>query len=148
MSVSHQELTLFLVHEMNYNNQDMMDIDQEQEEQENPVASPSRHRGALAKEEDSWLTETHPTAGRVIRMEEMVHAKWRTQFGLGDRGEEAGSESSDDEDDTLFYPFASHLDWQVACWAVQEGIGHKAFDRLLAIPGVGQLIFFQVISLS
>ncbi|KAG1808786.1 hypothetical protein EV424DRAFT_1473981 [Suillus variegatus] len=49
----------------------MIDIDQEQEEQENPVASPSRHRGALAKEEDSWLTETHPTAGRVIRMEEM-----------------------------------------------------------------------------
>ncbi|KAF9226844.1 hypothetical protein BS17DRAFT_794275 [Gyrodon lividus] len=35
-----------------------------------------------------------------------------------------------------FAPFPSELDWRVACWAVQEGIGHKLFDRLLAIPGV------------
>ncbi|KAG1803489.1 uncharacterized protein BJ212DRAFT_1216931, partial [Suillus subaureus] len=83
----------------------------------------------------------HPTAGRVIRMEETVHAKWWTQFGLGDGGEEVGSESSDNEDDTLFYPFASHLDWQVACWAVQEGTGYKAFDRLLAIPSIEHLGF-------
>ncbi|KAG2071691.1 hypothetical protein BDR04DRAFT_1015493 [Suillus decipiens] len=36
----------------------------------------------------------------------------------------------------MFYSFTSRLDWQVGCWAVQEGIRHKAFDRLLAIPGV------------
>ncbi|KAG1761013.1 hypothetical protein EDD22DRAFT_780373, partial [Suillus occidentalis] len=50
-------------------------------------------------------------------------------------GEEVESGRSDDkdEDGNLFYPFTSQLDWQVACWAVQKGIGHKAFDRLLAI---------------
>ncbi|KAG0696668.1 hypothetical protein DFH29DRAFT_984553 [Suillus ampliporus] len=107
-----------------------MDIDQEQGE---PVAGLSRHR---TEEEDARVTETHPTAGKVIRMEETVHAKWRTQFGLGD-GEEVESDHSDDEDEdgNLFYLFASRLDWQVGCWAVQEGIGHKAFDRLFAIPG-------------
>ncbi|KAG1816437.1 uncharacterized protein BJ212DRAFT_1503373 [Suillus subaureus] len=78
-------------------------------------------------------------------MEETVHAKWWTQFGLGD-GEEVELDCSDDEDDNLFYPFASRLDWQVGCWAVQEGIGHKAFDRLFAIPGVHQLIYFLSIS--
>ncbi|KAG1884783.1 hypothetical protein F4604DRAFT_1977115 [Suillus subluteus] len=35
-----------------------------------------------------------------------------------------------------FAPFASELDWRIARWAVQEGIGHKSFDRLMAIPGV------------
>ncbi|KAG1760237.1 hypothetical protein EDD22DRAFT_980691 [Suillus occidentalis] len=49
----------------------------------------------------------------------------------------------EEEEDCLFYPFASHLDWEVACWAVQEGIGHKAFDRLLAIPGVRECLGLQ-----
>ncbi|PPQ85135.1 hypothetical protein CVT25_004249, partial [Psilocybe cyanescens] len=35
-----------------------------------------------------------------------------------------------------FFPFASELDWKVAQWAVMDGPGHNAFDRLLAIPGV------------
>ncbi|KAG2134040.1 uncharacterized protein EDB93DRAFT_1242739 [Suillus bovinus] len=48
-----------------------------------------------------------------------------------------------EEEDPLFYPFASHLDWKVVCWAVQEGIGHKAFDRLLAIPGVREHLGLQ-----
>ncbi|KAG2149226.1 hypothetical protein DEU56DRAFT_704831, partial [Suillus clintonianus] len=104
-------------------------------DQGEPVAGPSTHGSTLAEEEDARVTETHPTTGTVIQMEETVHAKWQRHFGLGD-GEEAESDLSDDEDGNLFYPFASHLDWQVGCWAVQEGIGHKAFDRLFAIPGV------------
>ncbi|PPQ91224.1 hypothetical protein CVT25_001188 [Psilocybe cyanescens] len=35
-----------------------------------------------------------------------------------------------------FFPFASELNWKVAQWAVMDGPGHNAFDRLLAIPGV------------
>jgi len=35
-----------------------------------------------------------------------------------------------------FAPFASELDWQVAHWAVSEGIGHKSFNHLMEIPGV------------
>ena len=40
-----------------------------------------------------------------------------------------------------FTPFASELDWRVACWAIQDGIGHKSFDRLMAIPGVSAVIY-------
>ncbi|KAF8868438.1 hypothetical protein CPB84DRAFT_1819214 [Gymnopilus junonius] len=36
----------------------------------------------------------------------------------------------------LFAPFASELDWRVAQWAVKDGPGHNAFNRLLEIPGV------------
>ncbi|KAJ6540166.1 hypothetical protein DFH09DRAFT_1249545 [Mycena vulgaris] len=35
-----------------------------------------------------------------------------------------------------FAPFASELDWRIAEWVIKDGPGHKAFDRLLAIPGV------------
>ncbi|KAJ7334948.1 hypothetical protein DFH08DRAFT_916210 [Mycena albidolilacea] len=35
-----------------------------------------------------------------------------------------------------FAPFASELDWRIADWVVKEGPGHKAFNRLLDIPGV------------
>jgi len=45
-----------------------------------------------------------------------------------------------------FAPFASELDWRVARWAVQEGIGHKSFDRLMVIPGVGTTISYVIIT--
>ncbi|KAG1735953.1 uncharacterized protein EDB91DRAFT_1235852 [Suillus paluster] len=38
----------------------------------------------------------------------------------------------------MFAPFESELEWRVACWAIQDGIGHKSFDRLMAIPGVSE----------
>ncbi|KAF8165815.1 hypothetical protein B0H34DRAFT_794159 [Crassisporium funariophilum] len=37
---------------------------------------------------------------------------------------------------TYFFPFLLELDWKVAQWAVKDGPGHSAFDRLLEIPGV------------
>ncbi|KAJ7743424.1 hypothetical protein B0H14DRAFT_2308748, partial [Mycena olivaceomarginata] len=37
-----------------------------------------------------------------------------------------------------FAPFASELDWMIAEWVIKDGPGHKAFDRLLDIPGVRQ----------
>lgn len=44
-----------------------------------------------------------------------------------------------------FAPFSSELDWRVAQWAVKDGPGHNAFDRLLKIPGVSKLCFFKFI---
>jgi hypothetical protein len=35
-----------------------------------------------------------------------------------------------------YAPFTSLLDWRVAQWFVQDGIGHKSFDQFLNIPGV------------
>jgi hypothetical protein len=46
-----------------------------------------------------------------------------------------------EEEDKRFTPFASELDWRVARWAVQEGVGHKSFDRLMAIPGVSGSVY-------
>jgi len=43
-----------------------------------------------------------------------------------------------------FAPFASELDWRMASWAVQEGIGQKTLDWLLSILGVGPATFFCV----
>ena len=39
-----------------------------------------------------------------------------------------------------FFPFASELDWRVARWAVKDGPGHNAFNRVLEIPGVSKFI--------
>jgi hypothetical protein len=37
-----------------------------------------------------------------------------------------------------FFPFASELDWRIAQWAVKDGPGHSAFNRLLEIPEVSK----------
>ncbi|PPQ97258.1 hypothetical protein CVT26_000650 [Gymnopilus dilepis] len=39
-------------------------------------------------------------------------------------------------DRSPFFPFSSELDWRVAQWAVKDGPGQNAFDRLLEVPGV------------
>ncbi|KAJ7112281.1 hypothetical protein C8R44DRAFT_833175 [Mycena epipterygia] len=89
----------------------------------------------LSDDNSHRITETHPTAGKVIRMHDNLHAKWKRSFGLamdGDGDVEMGGP------DMLhgFAPFASELDWKIAEWVVKDGPGHKAFDRLLDIPGV------------
>jgi hypothetical protein len=108
------------------------------DEAHEPMAGPSRN--GLFEDEDDERTEViHPTAGKVIRMEATLHERWRTHFGgesendLQEVEEAAGA--------SAFHPFESRLDWEVACWAIEEGIGHGALDRLLAIPGVSKLSF-------
>ena len=86
-----------------------------------------------------------PTAGRVIRMDTTLHEKWRAHFGYEDADGDTvmGDASTFNQ---AFAPFASELDWRVASWAVQEGIGQKTLDRLFSIPGVSPLslmFFFQ-----
>ncbi|KAG2747816.1 hypothetical protein P692DRAFT_201716069 [Suillus brevipes Sb2] len=121
-----------------------MDIDDSLEQP--GVPGLSRHARSLPDEEDDRVTEWHPHAGKVIRIDQNLHVKWCQKFGLTE--DEADVEMNgiemEEEEDHLFYLFASRLDWEVACWAVQEGIGHKAFDRLLAIPGVSVLSIYEV----
>ncbi|KAG2051737.1 hypothetical protein BDR06DRAFT_983479 [Suillus hirtellus] len=61
-------------------------------------------------------------------MDSMLHERWQKQFGVQNENEE--------EEQSAFHLFESCLDWEVACWAIEKGIGHGALDRLLAIPGV------------
>ena len=110
------------------------------DEAHEPMAGPSRN--GLFEDEDDERTEViHPTAGKVIRMEATLHEKWRTHFGgeteNGLQGVEEAAEAS------AFHPFESRLDWEVACWAIEEGIGHGALDRLLAIPGVSKVLLIN-----
>ncbi|KAJ7661850.1 hypothetical protein B0H17DRAFT_849402, partial [Mycena rosella] len=85
-------------------------------------------------EDSSRVTDCHPTAATVIRMNENLHAKWKRSFGLVDLDGDiqmGGAESPNG-----FAPFSSELDWRIAEWVIKDDPGHKAFDRLLDIPGV------------
>ena len=86
----------------------------------------------------------------TIRMDSMLHERWRAHFGYEDAdGDTAMGDAPAFEQ--VFAPFASELDWRVASWAVQEGIGQKTLDRLFAIPGVGPTsssILFPIIMLT
>ncbi|KAF7371466.1 hypothetical protein MVEN_00001000 [Mycena venus] len=89
----------------------------------------------LSDEDDRRVVDSHPTAGKVIRMNDNLHAKWKRSFGLAiDPDGDIEMEGLDSP--TAFTPFASELDWRIANWVIKEGPGHKAFDRLLNIPGV------------
>jgi hypothetical protein len=107
---------------------------------------PQHHRHDPDKNADLRMEVPHPTAGQVIRVDETVYQRWRREFSGTD---EEGDVSMDDgglgEGSSAavnrFAPFASELDWRVACWAIQDGIGHKSFDRLMAIPGVRAMIY-------
>ncbi|KAJ7307753.1 hypothetical protein DFH08DRAFT_927418 [Mycena albidolilacea] len=68
-------------------------------------------------------------------MNDNLHAKWKRSFGLAiDPDGDIDMEVSDSSNG--FAPFASELDWRIAEWVIKNGPGHKAFDRLLNIPGV------------
>ncbi|KAJ7020868.1 hypothetical protein C8F04DRAFT_1403295 [Mycena alexandri] len=73
----------------------------------------------------------------VIRMNDNLHTKWKRSFGLAMPVDPEGDVDMENIDRSNgFAPFASELDWRIAEWVVKEGPGHKAFDRLLDIPGV------------
>ncbi|KAF9003205.1 hypothetical protein BDZ89DRAFT_1146120 [Hymenopellis radicata] len=47
-----------------------------------------------------------------------------------------GSGAPEVGNEEWYKPFASELDWRVAQWMVEQGIGHNAFNEFLRIPGV------------
>lgn len=89
----------------------------------------------LEDDEDERFTIWAKNAGNVIRQD--PPPKY-----IPDRGEQevncSNSESSMEvnQEADKFAPFVSELDWQIAQWAVKDGPGHNAFNRLLEIPGV------------
>ncbi|KIY61460.1 hypothetical protein CYLTODRAFT_315102, partial [Cylindrobasidium torrendii FP15055 ss-10] len=71
------------------------------------------------------------SAGRQIRMAQGLHKRWKALFGndVAPGGRNASGTMS-------YTPFASKLDWEIAQWMVNNGIGHNSFNRLLAIDSV------------
>jgi hypothetical protein len=78
----------------------------------------------LDDEDDERVVVVEKDAGYVLRKERPPHSKICDEEGDIDMVE------------NFFHPFNSELDWQIAQWAIKENPGHKAFDRLLSVPGV------------
>jgi hypothetical protein len=91
---------------------------------------------ALDDEDDSQVEDNFIGAGRVIRMNEMLHEKWKKKFGNYEDKDGDMEMEDPTSPHNSFYPFASELDWCIANWVIKDGPGNNAFDRLLAIPGV------------
>ncbi|KAF8225003.1 hypothetical protein L208DRAFT_1308146 [Tricholoma matsutake] len=90
-----------------------------------PGPGPSSQANQRATNQSRCLDEDDDEgAGKVIQMDECLCDHWRQLF------------REQDNKDNLYAPFASEMDWRVAQWMVKDGIGHKSFDRFLAIPGV------------
>ena len=89
-------------------------------------------RRVLDDDDDERVTVIDKEAGRIYRQDPAPRYIPVDKDGDIDMG--SNSESNP------FAPFSSELDWRVAQWAVKDGPGHNAFDRLLKIPGVS--IFF------
>lgn len=103
-----------------------------------PSSWEQRSEDALSGFIDERVKEDpFPSTGRTIQMDGTLHEKWRAFFGCEDVDRDVAMDGGVPEE--KFAPFVSKLDWRVARWAVQEGIGHKSLDHLLAIPGVSTL---------
>lgn len=89
----------------------------------------------LDEQDDTRFEVPHQSAGKVIRMNPSLYEQWRELF-QNDNMDVDHPSSSESGSVNPYSPFASELDWRVARWAIKDGIGHKSFDRLLAIPGV------------
>jgi hypothetical protein len=122
--------------------------------QEEPQAGPScdfYRPTAETEEEDERVEEEDKRAGAHLRVVDTLYERWKREFGPSQdqEGDVDMPNVSNEEDGTKFSPFASELDWRIARWAIQDGIGHKSFDRLMSIPGVsGKVSFYLTLPLS
>lgn len=144
MDLDEEELSHFIPHRFEEDNNEDDNEDNAEDNDEDVImmdqtGAPLKLRvnalRTLDDNEDSRVVDVHPSAGYVIRMDETLHNKWRTTFG--DMISDSHNEDSDiSQDSNPYQPFASELDWRIAQWAVKDGPGQNAFDRLLKIPGV------------
>ncbi|KAJ3500836.1 hypothetical protein NLJ89_g9614 [Agrocybe chaxingu] len=95
------------------------------------------------EEDESRIHINYKGAGTCIGKNATVYNRWKDFF--------EDQETSFDEPNAFnivpedgegppgsnpFAPFATEMDWRVAKWVVEDGIGHQSFDRLLQIPGL------------
>ena len=91
-------------------------------------------------------------------LEELLHGTCRTvvveQFPVGKPGaptpDRAQGGSTYDSQaacmDSLWAPFQSQLDWDVAHWAIRHSQSSSAVSELLAIPGVSAINIMYCVS--
>ena len=76
----------------------------------------------LDEEDDTRIEVPHKIAGKVIKMNPLLHEQWRMLF----QNDHMNVDQSSSGSQNPFSPFASELDWRVAKWAIKEGIGHNS----------------------
>ncbi|EGO30172.1 hypothetical protein SERLADRAFT_404465 [Serpula lacrymans var. lacrymans S7.9] len=79
------------------------------------TAGSSLHQNSIVlnDNEDERMEVEHPTAGKLISMDETLHQRWRREFiAAGGDGEDV---EMGEASDPKFFPFASEMDWRVAC---------------------------------
>ncbi|EGO04475.1 hypothetical protein SERLA73DRAFT_68159 [Serpula lacrymans var. lacrymans S7.3] len=102
-------------------------------------AGSSRHPHSLHfnlddnDDDDERVVEQNENAGKVIRVDLDAHNKWRESFHQFHQDDD---EMDIDLPDNRWALFSTELDWKFAHLALQEGVGQKSLDRLLAIPEV------------
>ena len=96
-----------------------------------PTTALQRIYCALDDEDDTRIVDIDSTAGKVMWMVPKPVVM-----------DQEGDIDMEEENNGISYaPFVSELDWRVACWAIKDGPGQKAFDRLLSIPGASNSFF-------
>ena len=98
----------------------------------------------LDEENDELFTDWNLKAGIVVRMDQRLHSQWKKLF-LQDLNDNMATSSDSIPGTNQYAPFASELDWRIAKWVVKDKIGHKSFDRFLAIPGVFVFLLFTIL---
>ncbi|PPQ76291.1 hypothetical protein CVT26_009707 [Gymnopilus dilepis] len=88
----------------------------------------------LVDQEDPRRTIWTEGAGEVLR--KTVPPLFRPSDVQDEQGDIQMAEG-----DSSFFPFLSELDWKVAQWAIKDGPGQNALDRLLEIPGVSSISY-------
>ncbi|GJE91567.1 hypothetical protein PsYK624_077170 [Phanerochaete sordida] len=74
-------------------------------------------------EDDPEVVVRFDGAAKVYGWSDSAYETYRKKAAAGD-------------EDNLYHPFASRLDWEVAKWAKESRTGDNALTRLLGIPGV------------
>lgn len=95
----------------------------------NQGAENARHP-ILEDDDDQRVVQIDEEAGRTYR-----HDPPPRHVQVDKDGD---SSMDNNREPNPFFPFSSELDWRVSQWAVKDGPGHNAFNRLLEIPGVGR----------
>jgi hypothetical protein len=91
----------------------------------------------LDQGDDERVEDFNSKGGWVIRMADNLHKKWDATFRHEDEDVDMDGGNGYSHQ---YAPFASEMDWKIAKWVVNDGPGHAAFDRLLAIPDVSRYI--------
>ncbi|KAH9913218.1 uncharacterized protein B0H18DRAFT_888730, partial [Fomitopsis serialis] len=88
----------------------------------------------LDDDEDTRVEDVDKTAGRVVGEGRTMMDAWKRHFA---KQNDQDADCGDREDNrSLWEPFDTEMDWEVASWCVKEGISQGAVDRFLNIPNV------------